>query len=57
MNKSFEEWMYMVNQLVYNDTGFEVSDLPDEEYRINYDYGMCPKNMAKIVITNYYNFF
>jgi hypothetical protein len=56
MEFSFEKWMSLVESLVYNEIKMKLIDLPDEDFRINYDDGLSPNGMATIVINNYYTF-
>jgi len=52
MSFTFTEWMGKVDNIVYEVLEIYTYDLPDEEYRINYDNGMPPEIMANIVIKN-----
>ena len=57
LDDSFEEWMYKVEEIIYKKLEFKLDDLPDEQYRINYDEGITPQDMGKIIISNYNNMF
>jgi hypothetical protein len=51
----YQDWINNVANIVYSELNAELADLPDENYRINYDAGLYAINMANIVINNYYN--
>ena len=58
MAMNFTQWYDVVGELVYDETGLDIDDLADEEYRINYDAGVTAVTMSQIVISNntmYYN--
>ena len=44
------EWMIKVEKIVYESVQMYLDDLPDENYRINFDDGMCHEDMARIVL-------
>jgi len=46
----YEIWLNKVATIVYENLRMNLDDLPDEKYRINFDDGMSPEDMAKIVI-------
>lgn len=46
----FEYWKQSVENVVFLLTGHFLDDLPDENYRINYDNGLHICDMAKIII-------
>jgi hypothetical protein len=48
----YTEWMSQVEYIVYESLEMYLDDLPDENYRINFDEGMCPEEMAQIVINS-----
>jgi len=48
----FDEWMCTVEHLVYNDIGLYLEDLPDENFRMNYEDNMSPEEMALIITEN-----
>ena len=48
----FEYWKFSVESIVYILTGFKLDDLPDENYRINYENGLHICDMAKIVLND-----
>lgn len=48
----FEDWMNTVEDLVYNDIGLYLEDLPDENFRMNYEDNMSPEEMALIITEN-----
>jgi len=51
--KTFEEWKNLVDQLVFVLIGYHLDDLPDENYRLNYDTGLKFCDMGKIVVSNF----
>ena len=55
MAMSFDQWMDQVEIIVYNEIEFYLSDLPDENFRMNYGIGLTCKQMADIVLGNYYD--
>lgn len=55
MAMSFEQWMNQVEIIVYNEIEFYLSDLPDENFRMSYSSGLTCKQMANIVLGNYYD--
>ena len=52
MAMSFDQWIIIVGNIVYEETGMDIDDLPDENYRINYDSGVSAVTMSQIVISN-----
>ena len=53
MKKTFDEWKKLVDQLVFVLIGYHLDDLPDENYRLNYDTGLKFCDMGKIVVSNF----
>ena len=49
----FYEWKKLVDSIVFILTGYYLDDLPDEDFRINFDNGLHPCDMAKIVEANF----
>ena len=49
----FLNWMTEIENYVYSQINLNLDDLPDELYRINFDKGTTPKEMAKIVVDNF----
>ena len=47
---TFESFMQIVNALLYADTGFVISDLPDEPFYDYYDDGLEPKDVVEIML-------
>ena len=45
----YNEWVDKVAKIVYASIAIDLDDLPDENYRINFDDGMTPEEMAKII--------
>ena len=52
MAMNFNQWYDAVGELVYDETGMDIDDLPDEEYRLNYDAGVTAVTMSQIVMSN-----
>ena len=52
-NVPFEEWKRIVGDIVFVSIGYHLDDLPDEDYRINYDNNLHYCDMAKIVVNNF----
>ena len=55
MKRTFEDWKELVDQMVYVLIGFHLDDLPDENYRVNYEYKLKFCDMANIVVSNFEN--
>ena len=49
----FYEWKKLVDSIVFILTGYYLDDLPDENYRLNYDTGLKFCDMGKIVVSNF----
>jgi hypothetical protein len=49
----FYQWRELVNSIVFILTNNFIDDLPDENYRINFDNGLHACDMAKIVEANF----
>ena len=49
---TYYEWYDAVGELVYDETGFDIDYLPDENYRMNYEYGVSVVTMSEIVMSN-----
>ena len=45
-------WKDLVDSIVFIATGYHLDDLPDEDFRINFDNGLNICDMARIVINN-----
>ena len=54
-NILYNEWMNSVAAIVYIKIKLDLQDLPDEDYRLNFDDGVSSTTMAKIIIENYIN--
>lgn len=50
---SFEQWRNLVDSIVFIVINLHLDDLPDEDFRINYDNGLHVCDMAKLVIINF----
>ena len=57
MKRTFEDWKELVDQMVYVLIGYHLDDLPDENYRVNYEYKLKFCDMANIVVSNFENQF
>jgi hypothetical protein len=53
-NVLYCEWMSTVSSIVFSQINIDLDDLPDENYRINFDEEMSPEDMASIVLGRYY---
>ena len=54
---SFEKWKQCVDDIVFVIIGYHLDDLPDENFRINYDNNLNYCDMAKIILSNFsFNF-
>jgi len=53
MSSKFEQWKGLVNDIVFVSIGYRLDDLPDEDYRVNYDNGLHFCDMAKKVIDDF----
>jgi hypothetical protein len=51
----YNDWVNKVERIVYASLQMYLDDLPDENYRVNFDDGMSPEDMAKIIITPFNN--
>ena len=52
-DEAFCIWMDSVEKFVHHKTNFYLLDLEDEMYRMNFEDGMTPKEMAFIVVDNF----
>jgi hypothetical protein len=55
MAMTFEQWKKQVENIVYTEIQCYLDDLPDENYKLNYNYNVSPEVMAQIVINNNVN--
>jgi len=46
---SFQNWKNIVDNIVYNKTKMHCNDLPDEDYWVNWDNNVSPKDMAQVI--------
>jgi len=53
-NNKFTLWRTQVDLIVFKSTGFHLDDLPDEDYMVQFENKTTAKNMAQIVIYNFY---
>jgi len=49
---TYYQWYDAVGELVYDETGFDIDYLPDENYRLNYDCGLSVVTMSEIIMSN-----
>ena len=52
---TFKEWKDAVDVIVYKKIKYNLDDLPDENYHVNYDNNITTIIMANIVIENNLN--
>lgn len=52
MNRAFENWMRLVNAIVYTMAGCSADDLPDIAYADLYARGVKPRTAARIAVRN-----
>jgi len=55
MDTLFKNWLLDVEDIVYYNIEMKLIDLPDEDFRMNYDSGVSAQYMADIVLDNYYS--
>jgi len=48
----FQVWKDLVDTIVYKKSGFHLDDLPDEDYRNNYEQGVSFNTMSITVLSN-----
>ena len=46
----FNKWMDLVNKYIYSKLKINLTDLPDNTFRIDFDNKLSPKDMAKKVV-------
>lgn len=49
---NFLIWMTNIEKIVYNKLNAALDEIPDEDYRLNYENKITYEEMAKIVIKN-----
>jgi hypothetical protein len=49
---NFFSWRSRVEKIVYDNLKVFLDDLPDENYRINFENGVSVQTMAEIVLSN-----
>lgn len=52
VDMKFVAWMNRVEKHVMDRLGCSIIDLPDENYRISFENGNSPKDMASYVVQN-----
>ena len=55
MDTLFKNWLLDVEDIVYYNIEMKLIDLPDEDFRMNYDSDVSAQYMADIVLDNYYS--
>ena len=55
IENDFKKWYNKVDLIVFNKIGYRLTDLPDENYRFNFENNCSEQNMARKVIGNYYD--
>ena len=55
-NIHFSPWINIVNNIVIENIGFSIYDLPDQYYADNFESGMNEHDMAQIVIDDWNNY-
>jgi len=53
---NFEKWMKKVDKRVYKKLNLHLSDLPDEDFWINWSNGMKYRKMANNIVEDQNNF-
>lgn len=53
IDKKFVKWINTVEGIVLKKIGFTLSDIPDEDYMLNYELKIEPNDMAQYVIDQY----
>ena len=46
----FNKWMDLVNKYIYSKLKINLTDLPDNTFRIDFNNNLSPKDMAKKVV-------
>jgi len=49
----FDIWISTINDLLVDNHGFILEDLPDEPFRDYHDEGLSPKDVVKIMMDNF----
>ena len=52
-NILYSEWVNSVAAIVYIKIKLDLQDLPDEDYRNNFEEGVSSTTMAKMIVDNY----
>jgi hypothetical protein len=55
-DKKFSKFMDQVEELVYNETGVGLLDLPDQPYRVMYDDGYTVLAVKEVLIDEFNSF-
>lgn len=53
IDKKFVKWINTVEGIVLKKIGFTLSDIPDEDYMLNYESQIKPNDMAQYIIKQY----
>lgn len=51
----FQTWLNDINKILIEKLGLEITDLPDEDYRILFDEGISSNKVAKNMIYEYFS--
>ncbi len=49
-DEQFNKWLDLVNKFIYSKLKINLTDLPDNTFRIDFDDNLSPKDMAKKVV-------
>lgn len=49
----FKDWLKHVDNCVYSNIGYHLTDLPDEDFILNYEHGISVREMVRIVVDNF----
>ena len=55
-DRHFTQWINVVNNIVIENIGFSIYDLPDHYYADSFEAGMNEHDMASIVIDDWNNY-
>ncbi len=53
MATSFKTWLSQVDILLYASHELSLSDVPDEDYYMNYEIGLAPRDMVSIIVESF----
>lgn len=52
-SKNFEEWYKLVGDYIYQHLKMSITDIPDEDYWMNWHNGKTYKEMGTYVVSHY----